>query len=950
MMEPTEPTDPPSTPDTPPTPDPPAAAPTMELPESLLTIESVDDALLIYCEAGLRPITIHAPIPVTAADGTTSFVCSCGKFHDTTASGSSSIGKHPIVPNWQKRDFKYEDLRDQVARQKFVPNLGVVLGKQPGGEYLIAIDVDDADRVAALEQELGFLPPTPRCDSGRGYRLFYSAPPEIDVTQLQNVTALTPGATGKDKIPGVDAKAESGQVVVAPSLHANGKRYRWTVAGPVARLPVHWAMQLLKQKLDIPKFVEKYTPAEMTRPGRARKQAENYLNAAVTGSCRALAACTQGNRNNTLYATARRMFGFCAGMSQSHQWQWVHDELLRAARACGLPEDESLKTIASAERKVRESGETKVPVPMVRSGGSPATGPTPGSGLSEPPDPEEVPLITHGGKPAIKVTHELFKNVDEAIEALRADDNLYQREQKLVCVTRVSREQSENSAPVVSDDGKIHRQLVEGTPLITELEIPNTRERLSKVAIFQKWVEKQQRYVPIMPTDEIVSSVHKRKGDWPGIRTIVGVVETPILRPDGIVIQDAGYDKITHYVYVPSTKFPDIVDDHATRDNARWAFQYLSEIFTDFPYVNDAHRSVPVAAILTLVARPAILGSIPAILFDASTRGSGKTLQTDAIAMVVTGRGAPRMNYTTDEVELEKILAGYALKGSPFICLDNVPAMRPFGGGPMDRVITARDEVELRVLGATKVLTLPWRALVMATGNNMSLYGDTSRRVLMARLEPAEESPEHRTKFKHDDLLVWIRKERPRLVSAALLLLRAYWCAGRPDMGCARWGSFEEWSRLIPNAIKFAGGADPMGARPETEEEGVDPELRSIRYFLTKIHELLGNEEFRISSLIDLLYKSERKRDPDTMGIAPDGLEDLRDAIETLVGRRGMKFEGKGTAPDPVELGKRIGSFKGRVIHSLRLVSKTGHGGAMKWRIEKVSVGTTISKSPDSPE
>ena len=253
----------------------------------------------------------------------------------------------------------------------------------------------------------------------------------------------------------------------------------------------------------------------------------------------------------------------------------------------------------------------------------------------------------------------------------------------------------------------------------------------------------------------------------------------------------------------------------------------------------------------------------------------------------------------------------------------------------MDRVITARDEVDLRVLGATKVLTLPWRALVMATGNNISLYGDTSRRVLMARLEPTEENPEHRTKFKHDDLLGWIQVQRPRLVSAALLILRAYWRAGCPDMGCARWGSFEEWSRLIPQAIKFAGGADPMGARPESEEE-VDNDLRSIRCFVTRLHELLGEEDFRISSVIELLYKSERKRDEN--GHQHDGLEDLRDAIESLVGRKGMKQEGRLNAPDPVELGKRMASFRGRVIGGLRLVSKTGGGGTMRWRIVPLSV------------
>src|SRR5262249_1643527 len=147
---------------------------------------------------------------------------------------------------------------------------------------------------------------------------------------------------------------------------------------------------------------------------------------------------------------------------------------------------------------------------------------------------------------------------------------------------------------------------------------------------------------------------------------------------------------------------------------------------------------------------------------------------------ITTGRGAPRMNYTVDEVELEKILGGYALKGSTFICLDNVPVMRPFGGGPIDRMITSKDDVELLILGSTRVVPMPWRARIMATGNNMTLFGDTSRRVIMARLEPKEESPEHRTKFRHSDLLSWIKHQRARLVAAALLILRAYVRAGRP--------------------------------------------------------------------------------------------------------------------------------------------------------------------------
>lgn len=54
-----------------------------------------------------------------------------------------------------------------------------------------------------------------------------------------------------------------------------------------------------------------------------------------------------------------------------------------------------------------------------------------------------------------------------------------------------------------------------------------------------------------------------------------------------------------------------------------------------------------------------------------------------------------------------------------------------------------------------------------------------------------------------------------------------YFVAGCPDMECERWGSFEEWSRLIPHAIRFAGGPDVMAARI-VDETSVNPELGHV--------------------------------------------------------------------------------------------------------------------------
>ena len=142
----------------------------LSIPEELLTASTVEDHVTICSVCGLRPLLLHAPV----GEGG----CTCGKVHDKTASGSSSAGKHPIQSNWSKRELSLDDLRDQLARLRFTPNLGMVLGKQRDGEYIIAVDVDDAPRFAELEAELGPLPETPRCDSGRGFRLFFTLPPE----------------------------------------------------------------------------------------------------------------------------------------------------------------------------------------------------------------------------------------------------------------------------------------------------------------------------------------------------------------------------------------------------------------------------------------------------------------------------------------------------------------------------------------------------------------------------------------------------------------------------------------------------------------------------------------------------------------------------------------------------------------------------------------------------
>ena len=370
--------------------------------------------------------------------------------------------------------------------------------------------------------------------------------------------------------------------------------------------------------------------------------------------------------------------------------------------------------------------------------------------------PPLLRLVTPGPsarrKPMVKVS---MPDIHDAIAATAAvmghgtlgDPLLFQRSHELVHVLGAEPPRAGDRAPVAAE-----------TPVVRALTAPALAPRLCQFVEFQRFRPPADKAVYLAklngtpvpdgwttcaPPASLVASM-LAVGDWRGIRRLVGVTETPVMRADGTVFQSAGFDDATGYLYCPNAAYP-AVEECPSRDAAVAALGELLDVFSDFPYATPAHASVPIAAILTVVARPAVLGAVPAFLFDASTRGSGKTLQCDVVSVICQGRTAARANYPEKDEELEKTLAAYASAGARLILLDNVT--RRLGGGPLDAVLTCRDEVEFRLLGKTEIRRLPWRAVMMVSGNNLELAEDTTRRTLMARLESPLENPEERAGF-----------------------------------------------------------------------------------------------------------------------------------------------------------------------------------------------------------
>ena len=320
---------------------------------------------LALAAAGHRVVVVHGL--------TASGACTCGRIDCP----ESTRGKHPVLKSWQRTASDEEQaIRDQFASLRFEPNIGVVLGQQPTGAYVVAIDVDDLARLTVLEDLHGPLPDSRRGKSPRGVRMFYtfSGPTET----LKNITGLG-GASG------VDVKCAGGQVVVA-GRNARGEYVLPDLSVPIAELPSAWALAILPAPAP-PRELSVYDPSDK----RARGRAEKWLRAATIGEAIHVSRASEGTRNTVLYTSACRLFPAVYGVGGS--MFEARSELGNAARAAGLDDPEIQRTLDSADRKVVESGSVRVPPdrPKLRVV-------EPGEVYDEPPP--EVELVMDDGKPA----------------------------------------------------------------------------------------------------------------------------------------------------------------------------------------------------------------------------------------------------------------------------------------------------------------------------------------------------------------------------------------------------------------------------------------------------------------------------------------------------------------------------------------------------------------------
>ncbi|HZC19722.1 MAG TPA: hypothetical protein VE225_08405, partial [Rubrobacteraceae bacterium] len=222
----------------------------------------------------------------------------------------------------------------------------------------------------------------------------------------------------------------------------------------------------------------------------------------------------------------------------------------------------------------------------------------------------------------------------------------------------------------------------------------------------------------------------------------------------------------------------------------------------------------------------------------------------EIVSHIAIGGAAEIMSPVAHEEEARKQITATLMLGRPIILLDNVGGK--LSSHALSRALTSTTWSD-RILGHSKMATLPQRAIWIATGNNLKIGGDLPRRCYrifmdakMAR--PWERDPQS---FTHPNILSWVGDNRGELLSALLTIARNWFAAGRPKWSGRPLGTFEGWSVTLGGMLESAGIVGFLDNQPEVYDRVADDGSEEWEEFLTAWHETYGEEAITVKKLLE---------------------------------------------------------------------------------------------------
>lgn len=173
----------------------------------------------------------YTPVPLYTIDQ-----CMSGWRHKSPCP-EKSHGKHPLI-NW--RGIQHITVAHIDKWWGDHPDAGIALltGARSGFD-VIDIDPDNGGDYQLLTDTYQGIPDQPHTISGSGGQHVWVTHPGVPTT---NGMAQTIG------LPGIDYRGDGGLIVVAPTIHYTGNRYRFTSLPPPAPVTLPWLETMARKK------------------------------------------------------------------------------------------------------------------------------------------------------------------------------------------------------------------------------------------------------------------------------------------------------------------------------------------------------------------------------------------------------------------------------------------------------------------------------------------------------------------------------------------------------------------------------------------------------------------------------------------------------------------------------------------------------------------------------
>ncbi|MSQ35344.1 MAG: DUF3854 domain-containing protein [Dehalococcoidia bacterium] len=411
----------------------------------------------------------------------------------------------------------------------------------------------------------------------------------------------------------------------------------------------------------------------------------------------------------------------------------------------------------------------------------------------------------------------------------------------------------------------------------------------------------------------------------PGFPPLVSLSALPFLRPDGVLVQTAGYDAATGvYLAVPDELANLNIPANPTQAERDQARDVVLDVICDFPFVGDADRANVLSLPLEALTR-ALFGISPMHIFDKPQRGTGASLLADVFAVIVTGRPSAGANYTGDEAELRKVITSALMPSPTLISFDNAEGR--ISSPVLSKVLTSLVWGD-RILGTQREVALPNRTSWMLNGNNLQIAGDVGRRSVLTRLNAGVERPYLRPSetFRHPDLLEYVRAHRGAIVAAFATLVTAWQAAGRPRGPRVALGGFQTFADICGGILAHAGIPGFLSNAIDLYEqaEGENDELAG---FAAKWASLWPSPT-SVAQAVSAMSNSEGALCPEWAAIMPD----------------------LGNGPRTTRLAYRLRKYKDVVLPgglAFRVAGKDGHSHRTLWHVVQAVNGG--KKANDAP-